>query len=134
MNARRRGLSVQIFDKLENEKTLHIFREIDKSPDLTQRELSSRLGISLGKVNFLINALIRKGFVKVENFKKSSNKIAYFYCLTPGGIEEKSRMTYHFLKRKMREYEQLELEIRQLREEVRTNGAPSEEQSQSRNI
>jgi EPS-associated MarR family transcriptional regulator len=134
MNARRRGLSVQIFDQLENEEELHIFREINKSPELTQRELSSRLGISLGKVNFLINALIRKGFVKVENFKKSSNKIAYFYCLTPGGIEEKSRMTYHFLKRKMREYEQLELEIRQLREEVRTNGAPSEEQGQSCNI
>jgi EPS-associated MarR family transcriptional regulator len=134
MNAMRQGMSVQTSDQLEKEEALHIFREINKSPELTQRELSSRLGISLGKVNFLINALIRKGFVKVENFKKSSNKIAYFYCLTPGGIEEKSRMTYHFLKRKMREYEQLELEIRQLREEVRTNGAPSEEQGQSCNI
>ena len=127
-------MSVQTFDQLEKEEMLHIFREINKSPELTQRELSSRLGISLGKVNFLINALIRKGFVKVENFKKSSNKIAYFYCLTPVGIEEKSRMTYHFLKRKMREYEQLELEIQQLREEVRTSGAPSEEQGQSCNI
>jgi EPS-associated MarR family transcriptional regulator len=129
MNARGQGLSVQLSDQRENEEALHIFREIDKSPELTQRELSSRLGISLGKVNFLVNALIRKGFIKVENFKKSSNKIAYFYCLTPGGIEEKSRMTYHFLKRKMREYEQLELEIRQLREEVQTSGAPSEEQA-----
>jgi len=85
-------------------------------------------------VNFLINTLIRKGFIKVEDFKKSNNKIAYLYCLTPGGIEEKSRMTYHFLKRKMWEYEQLELEIRQLREEVRVSGAPSEEQVESSNI
>ena len=128
------GMSAQISDQLENEEALHIFREIDKSPELTQRELSSRLGISLGKVNFLINALIRKGFVKVENFKKSSNKTAYFYLMTPGGIEEKSRMTYHFFKRKMREYEQLELEIRQLREEVRASGAPSEAQGQSGTI
>ena len=128
------GMSAQISDQLENEEALHIFREIDKSPELTQRELSSRLGISLGKVNFLINALIRKGFVKVENFKKSSNKTAYLYCLTPGGIEEKSRMTYHFLKRKMREYEVLEREIQQLREEVRASGAPSEAQGQSGTI
>jgi EPS-associated MarR family transcriptional regulator len=134
MNAIGQGMSVQTFDQLENEETLHIFREISKSPELTQRELSSRLGISLGKVNFLINALIRKGFIKVENFKKSSNKIAYFYNLTPVGIEEKSRMTYHFLKRKMREYEQLELEIQQLREEVQASGAPSEEQGQRCNI
>ncbi|MBU1744211.1 MAG: MarR family EPS-associated transcriptional regulator [Proteobacteria bacterium] len=127
-------MSVQTSHRRENEEALHIFREINRSPALTQRELSSRLGVSLGKVNFLVNALIRKGFIKVENFKKSSNKTAYFYLLTPGGIEEKSRMTYHFLKRKMREYEELELEIRQLREEVRTSGAPSEEQRQSFNI
>ena len=124
-------MPMQTSDHLEKEEALHIFREITQSPKMTQRELSSRLGISLGKVNFIINALIRKGFVKVENFKKSSNKISYLYCLTPRGIEEKSRMTYHFLRRKMREYEQLELEIRRLREEVRreeaqTNGVPSE--------
>lgn len=131
MNAMRHAMSVQMSDQFENEKTLHIFREIDKSPELTQRELSSRLGISLGKVNFLINALIRKGFIKVENFKKSSNKVAYLYWLTPGGIEEKSRMTYHFLTRKMREYEQLEREIQQLREEVQASGAPSDAQGTS---
>jgi EPS-associated MarR family transcriptional regulator len=121
-------------DQLENEEALHIIREIDRSPEMSQRELSSRLGISLGKVNFLINALIRKGFVKVENFKKSSNKIAYLYNLTPRGIEEKSRMTYLFLKRKTREYEELELEIRQLQEEVQQSGAPAAEQNQSANI
>ena len=110
-------------DKLEKEELLHIFREIDKSPAVTQRGLSASLGICLGKVNFLVNVLIRKGFVKVENFKKSNNKIAYLYCLTPGGIEEKSRLTYHFLKRKMREYEELELSIRQLQEEAQASSA-----------
>jgi EPS-associated MarR family transcriptional regulator len=119
--------------RLENEEALRIFREISRSPEVTQRELSSRLGISLGKVNFLINALIQKGFVKVENFKKSSSKSKYLYCLTPSGIEEKSRMTYHFLKRKMREYEHLELEIRQLREEVRESGVDSGEQVRNGN-
>ena len=111
--------------QLENEEALQIIREIDQSPEMTQRELSSRLGISLGKVNFLMNALVRKGFVKVENFKKSSNKIAYLYNLTPGGIEEKTRMTYHFLRRKTQEYEQLEQESRQLQAEVAQNGAPA---------
>src|SRR3972149_11817810 len=112
MNARGQEMAVPTPDQLENEGTLHIIREINRSPEMSQRELSSRLGISLGKVNFLINALIRKGFVKVENFKKSSNKISYLYKLAPGGIEEKTRMTYHFLKRKTAEYEQLEQEIR----------------------
>ncbi|HLE17485.1 MAG TPA: MarR family EPS-associated transcriptional regulator [Syntrophales bacterium] len=134
MNAIGQKMSVLTSDQLENEEALQIIREIDRSPEMSQRQLSSRLGISLGKVNFLINALIRKGFVKVENFKKSSNKIAYLYNLTPRGIEEKSRMTYLFLKRKMKEYEQLELEIRQLREEMRQSGASSEEQDQSCNI
>ena len=134
MNAIGQKMSVLTSDQLENEETLQIIREINRSPEMSQRELSSRLGISLGKVNFLINALIRKGFVKVDNFKKSSNKIAYLYNLTPRGIEEKSRMTYLFLKRKMKEYEQLELEIRQLREEMRQSGASSEEQDQSCNI
>jgi EPS-associated MarR family transcriptional regulator len=129
-------MSVQLSgqpDRLENEEALRIFRELNRSPETTQREFSSRLGISLGKVNFLINALIRKGFVKVENFKKSSSKSKYLYCLTPRGIEEKSRMTYLFLERKMREYEHLELEIRQLREEMRESGVDSEEQVQSGN-
>lgn len=121
-------------ERLDKEETLHIFREIDRSSELTQRGLSSQLGISLGKINFLINALIGKGFIKVENFQKSSNKIAYLYNLTPRGIEEKSRMTFLFLKRKTQEYEQLEQEIRQLQAEVQQNGALAEEQNQSCNI
>lgn len=124
-------MSVQLPNQLENEEVLQIFREIHRSPEMTQRQLSARLGISLGKINFLINALIERGFVKVENFRKSSNKIAYFYYLTPRGIEEKSRATYLFLKTKMRAYERLEGEIRQLREEVRESGLLSDEQGRS---
>lgn len=81
-------MSIQPPDLLENEEVLRIFREIDRSPAMTRSELSSRLGISLGKVNFLINALIEKGFVKVENFRKSSSKSAYLYYLTPMSIEK----------------------------------------------
>jgi EPS-associated MarR family transcriptional regulator len=120
-------------DQLENEEVLKIFREIDKSPAMTQRELSSRLGISLGKVNFLINALIDRGFVKMENFRKSSNKSTYLYYLTLTGMEEKTRATYRFLKKKIREHELLATEIQQLREEVQESGIPSEEQDQSGN-
>lgn len=104
------------------DEILRLLREIKKSPELTQRELSSRLGISLGKVNFLLNALIRKGFVKAHNFKNSHNKKAYLYILTPHGLEEKARVTYRFLKRKMQEYERLESEIRELRKEIQDLG------------
>jgi EPS-associated MarR family transcriptional regulator len=126
-------MSVQLPNQLENEEVLRIFREIHRSPEMTQRQLSSRLGISLGKVNFLINALIELGLVKVDNFKNSSSKSAYLYYLTPRGIEEKSRATYLFLKIKIQEYERLEIEIQQLREEARESGFPSEEQDQSGN-
>ena len=133
MNEMEKRMSVQPPDQLENEEVLRIFREIYKSPQMTQRELSSRLGISLGKINFLINALIERGFVKVENFRKSSSKSAYLYYLTPMGIEKKARTTQLFLKRKIREYEWLAKEIVLLREEEQKNGFPSGEQVQSGN-
>lgn len=95
-----------------------LLREIGANPKITQRELSSRLGFSLGKINFLIRALIEKGFLKADNFKNSNNKSAYWYCLTPSGIEEKAKITYCFLKRKEAEYEKLKAEIRQLEKEV----------------
>jgi EPS-associated MarR family transcriptional regulator len=133
MNEMETRMSVQPPDQLENEEILRIFREIERSPTMTQRELSSRLGISLGKVNFLINALIGKGFVKVENFRKSSSKSAYLYYLTPMGIERKAWTTCLFLNKKIREYERLATEIQQLREEVRKSGFPFEEQDQGGN-
>jgi EPS-associated MarR family transcriptional regulator len=103
---------------LESEDVLKLLREIEYSPEMTQRELSSRLGISLGKVNFLLKALIEKGHIKADNFKNSSNKAAYLYYLTPKGFEEKARITYRFLRRKLKEYEELEKEIGRLRQEV----------------
>ena len=103
---------------LESKEILNILREIEKRPELTQRELSSHLGISLGKVNFLLKALIEKGHVKVRNFKNSNNKYGYLYYLTPKGLEEKTLITYRFLRRKIKEYESLEEEIRLLKQEV----------------
>jgi len=105
-------------EKTEIEETLMIFREIGTNPRLSQRELSSRLGLSLGKINFLLKAMIARGLVKAENFKNSSNKRAYLYLLTPLGMEEKAKTTYRFLKRKIEEYEKLKKEIAQLKKEV----------------
>ena len=102
----------------ESEEVLKLLREIEQTSETTQRELSSRLGISLGKINFLLKSLIDKGHIKVDNFKKSDNKSAYLYYLTPGGIEEKARITTRFLRRKLIEYYELEHEIRRLQHEV----------------
>ena len=110
---------------LESEEILKVLREITLTPEMTQRELSSRLGISLGKVNFLVNALIQKGLIKAHNFKNSNNKKVYLYYLTPTGLEEKAKITYRFLKRKMKEYEQLEEQIRLLKKEVGEVGTSS---------
>ena len=104
---------------LESEEVLRLLREIKNTPDVTQRELSSSLGVSLGKINFLLNALIQKGYVKANNFRNSHNKVAYVYLLTPRGLEEKARITYQFLMRKTAEYDALKREIEKLRKEVR---------------
>ena len=95
-----------------------LMRAIDENPQITQRELSTHLGLSHGKINFLVRAMVEKGFIKADNFKNSKNKIAYLYCLTPKGIEEKAKITYRFLKWKVAEYENLEQEIRQLQKEI----------------
>ena len=102
----------------DSEDVLKILNVIKDDPALSQRELSSRLGISLGKVNYLIKSLIEKGLIKVDSFKNATNKISYLYKLTPSGIEEKARTTYYFLRRKMEEYERLEREIRDLQREI----------------
>ena len=97
---------------------LRLLRVVKENPQMTQRDLSFSLGVSLGKVNFLMKAMIEKGFIKARNFKNAKNKVAYMYYLTPEGIEEKSKVTYGFLKRKLAECENLESEIRQLKKEV----------------
>ena len=97
---------------------LKVLRHLENDPEITQRELAKKLGISLGKANYCLKALIDKGLVKTGNFKNSNNKISYLYLLTPKGIEEKSRITIHFLKRKIDEYEELRREIDELQKEV----------------
>jgi EPS-associated MarR family transcriptional regulator len=110
--------------KLEIKESLMLMRAIDANPQITQRELSNRLGLSLGKINFLVRAMVEKGFIKADNFKNSKNKIAYLYYLTPKGFEEKTKITYRYMKRKMAEYEKLEEEIRQLQNEVNNGQSP----------
>jgi EPS-associated MarR family transcriptional regulator len=92
-------------------------RLLDARQQLSQREVASSLGMSVGKVNYCLKALIDKGFVKAENYRNSSNKLAYFYLLTPSGITAKAELTRNFLARKMREYDELKLEIERLRQE-----------------
>jgi EPS-associated MarR family transcriptional regulator len=95
-----------------------IFRIIEENPEINQRMLADMLGISLGKTNYCIQALIEKGWLKVNNFKNSNNKLAYVYLLTPIGIEEKALLTVRYLKRKIGEYEELKREIDELSKEV----------------
>ena len=95
-----------------------ILKYIEENPDTSQRELARALGVSLGKVNYCVRALVDKGWVKVRNFRNSDNKLAYAYVLTPKGINQKAVITVNFLKRKMAEYETIKKEIEQLRREV----------------
>jgi EPS-associated MarR family transcriptional regulator len=96
-----------------------LLKALQANPDLSQRDLARGAGISLGKANYCLRALIEKGWVKAANFRHSTNKVAYAYLLTPHGIEEKTRATAYFLRRKVAEYEELEKEIEQLRSEVK---------------
>lgn len=91
---------------------------LESEPELSQRELAERVGISLGKVNFCLKALAEKGWIKMQNFRNSQNKSAYLYLLTPAGVTEKIRVTRAFLARKLKEHEEIEAEIARLREEV----------------
>jgi EPS-associated MarR family transcriptional regulator len=103
---------------MDEELRLRILRLLTDSPDLSQRELAQRLGLSLGKTNYCLRALIDKGWVKVNNFRNSQNKLAYAYVLTPTGLIAKGSATSAFLRRKQREFLQLEMEIAQLRREI----------------
>lgn len=93
-------------------------RLLEENPDLTQRELAQKLGVSVGGLNYCLKALTEKGLVKMQNFANSKNKFGYVYVLTPRGIAEKARLTSNFLKRKMEEYEALKAEIETLRLET----------------
>lgn len=96
-----------------------LLKTLETNPGLSQRALAKRLGVSLGKVNFCLNALIEKGCLKVSNFRNSENKLAYAYLLTPCGVEQKARLTVEFLQIKSQQYEQLRSEIEELQREAR---------------
>lgn len=96
-----------------------VIKLIEKDAEISQRALSKELGVSLGKVNYCLRALIDKGWVKAKNFKNSQNKLAYRYVLTPEGVQKRVELTSRFLKRKLDEYEQLQQEIEHLKDEVK---------------
>lgn len=104
--------------KNDDELQLAAMRAVSDSPTLSQRSLAQTLGISVGKTNFLLRALLDKGLVKAENFRRSDNKMAYLYLLTPSGAIAKAKLTKRYLQHKEREYERLRDEIAALRSEV----------------
>jgi EPS-associated MarR family transcriptional regulator len=104
--------------KIQEEARFRILRLLHENPELTQRELGERVGVSLGAVNYCLKALIERGLVKAGNFSKSSNKLGYAYVLTPAGIAEKTMLTGRFLARKKAEYEALRAEIDALSREA----------------
>ena len=103
---------------LDENSHYSLLKTLEENPELSQRDLAKRLGVSLGKVNFCLNALVEKGSLKINNFRNSDNKLAYAYLLTPRGVEEKARITVQFLKYKVQEYERLRAEIEELKQEA----------------
>ena len=100
------------------EAHFRVLRLLEGNPQMNQRDLAAAAGVSLGKTNYCINALLDKGLIKVQNFKSSKRKLAYAYLLTPAGIAEKAALTQRFLKRKVEEYEVLKAEIESLQQEA----------------
>ena len=111
---------------LNDETRYRILKMLEADPKASQRRIADELGISLGRVNYCLQALIDKGLVKANNFRNSANKRAYLYLLTPKGIEEKARVTMRFLKTKLGEYEQLKRELEELQREAAAAGTARE--------
>jgi len=109
-----------IFLCLMNNKDIHLdlILKLESNPEYTQRELSQEMGVSLGKINYCMKKLTEKGWIKLTNFRHSSNKLSYMYLLTPQGIEQKARLTSSFLKTKIEEFEILKDEISKLKLDV----------------
>ena len=101
-----------------DELRLRVLRALETNPELSQRQLAAELGVSLGGVNYALKALVERGFVKADNFRKSGNKVAYLYVLTPQGVAEKASLAGAFLGQKLEEYEVLRQEIEALKGEV----------------
>ena len=112
---------VQILNKMQNNKNnnldeeFNLLRLFDKKPYKSQRKIAQELGFSLGKLNYCIKALKKKGLIKIRNFKKNDNKLYYLYLLTPRGIKKKAQMTIDYLKKKSKEYEELKKELGEIK-------------------
>ena len=104
--------------RLDHSADLELLRLLEQHPEYSQRQLSRELGLSLGKTHYLLRALLDKGLVKAQNFRRSGNKIGYLYVLTPSGVRRRLQMTHSFLARKELEYESLRSQIAVLRQEL----------------
>lgn len=104
---------------MNDELSIKLFRELEKTPEQSQRLLSQSCGVSLGSIHYCLKALIEKGYVKARNFKNAQNKLAYAYILTPSGVNLKKELTLSFLKRKQAEYDALQKEIVALEEDLK---------------
>ena len=118
MNGGSKSHSKLLGSAARDELRLRVLRALEANPQLSQRQLAAELGVSLGGVNYALKALVERGFVKANNFRKSGSKVAYLYVLTPKGIAEKASLATAFLGRKLEEYEVLRLEIEALKGEV----------------
>jgi len=105
------------------DNNIHMLRYLEKKQEVSQRDIAQHLGISLGKVNYILNAFVEKGIIKAKNFKNNKNKRAYAYFLTSEGIKEKAKMTLGFFKRKNDEYDKLKIELIMLEKEVEASKA-----------
>lgn len=106
--------------KIQEDTYFRVMRILQENPDITQRELAEKLGVSIGGLNYCLKALMEKGLVKMQNFNQSKNKFGYVYILTPQGVAEKAALAGRFLIRKMEEYEALQAEIEALKGECET--------------
>ncbi|HKK16231.1 MAG TPA: MarR family EPS-associated transcriptional regulator [Gammaproteobacteria bacterium] len=113
---------------MQEEIHIKVLRILEDKPDISQRDLAVELGISLGKANYCLKALLDKGWIKARNFKNSNNKRAYAYLLTPSGIRQKALITARFLQHKLREYEELETEIELLKNELKNSSEHSDKE------
>lgn len=104
---------------MKDEVTYKLLKLIEAEPHLSQREIAQKMGVSLGKTNYCLKALLEKGFIKIRNFYNNDKKSAYIYFLTPQGIEEKAEVTFRFLQRKLKEYDSIKAEIENLQNETK---------------
>ena len=105
-------------DRLQDEIAYKLLKLIEAEPHLSQRGIAQKMGVSLGKTNYCLKALVDKGFIKLQNFYNNKKKSSYIYFLTPQGMEEKAAVTYRFLQRKIEEYEDIKVEIESLKNEA----------------